>query len=165
MTCCFVSRQAYSITQTDLRLSLLPVCFQSAGITGVYHHAWLQHASLNCFLCLTIQLWEKWTCMNIQHLRDWCRKGWWDGTAGKNTDCSPKGPEFKFHNHITTWWLTTTHNEIWCPLLVRLKTATVYLRIINKSLDQNEQGLSEQSGQEQAGPTRACWVDQRDQRS
>ena len=29
----------------------------------------------------------------------------------------------------TTWWLTTTRNEIWCPLLVRLKTATVYLGI------------------------------------
>jgi hypothetical protein len=30
----------------------------------------------------------------------------------------------------TTWWLTTTHNEIWHPLLVRLKTTTVYLCII-----------------------------------
>jgi hypothetical protein len=35
----------------------------------------------------------------------------------------------------TTWWLTTICNEIWCPLLVCLKTATVYLHIIiNKSL-------------------------------
>jgi hypothetical protein len=33
------------------------------------------------------------------------------------------------------WWLTTIHNEIGCPLLVCLKTATVYLHIIiNKSL-------------------------------
>jgi hypothetical protein len=33
-----------------------------------------------------------------------------------------------------TWWLTTIHNEIWCPLLVCLKTATMYLYIIiNKS--------------------------------
>ena len=35
----------------------------------------------------------------------------------------------------TTWWLTTTHNEIWLPFLVHLKTATVYLCIIiNNSL-------------------------------
>jgi hypothetical protein len=26
----------------------------------------------------------------------------------------------------TTWWLTTICNGIWCPLLVCLKTATVY---------------------------------------
>jgi hypothetical protein len=32
----------------------------------------------------------------------------------------------------TTWWLTTIRNEIWHPLLVCLKTATVYLHIINK---------------------------------
>ena len=35
----------------------------------------------------------------------------------------------------TTWWLTTIHSEIWLPLLVHLKTPTVYLDIIiNKSL-------------------------------
>jgi hypothetical protein len=40
----------------------------------------------------------------------------------------PKVPE-------TTWWLTTICNEIRLPLLVHLKTATVYLNIIiNKSL-------------------------------
>jgi hypothetical protein len=33
----------------------------------------------------------------------------------------------------TTWWLTTIRNETWCPLLVCLKTATVYLHIRNKS--------------------------------
>ena len=38
-------------------------------------------------------------------------------------------------NPTTTWWLTTTRNEIWCPLLVCSKTATVYLCVIlNKSL-------------------------------
>jgi hypothetical protein len=30
------------------------------------------------------------------------------------------------------------HNEIWCPLLVCLKSATVYLRYINKSLKKSE---------------------------
>ena len=34
-----------------------------------------------------------------------------------------------------TGWLTTIRNETWCPFLVCLKTATVYLHIIiNKSL-------------------------------
>jgi len=32
----------------------------------------------------------------------------------------------------TTWWLTTICSEIWCPLLMCLKTATVYLYRINK---------------------------------
>jgi hypothetical protein len=36
----------------------------------------------------------------------------------------------------TTWWLTTTRNEIWHPLLEHLKAATVYVCIIiNQSLD------------------------------
>ena len=34
----------------------------------------------------------------------------------------------------TTWWLTTIRNEIWRPLLECLKTASVYLHIINKYL-------------------------------
>jgi hypothetical protein len=38
----------------------------------------------------------------------------------------------------TTWWLTTIRNEIWCLLLGCLKTATVYLHIINKSLKKNK---------------------------
>jgi hypothetical protein len=48
--------------------------------------------------------------------------------VGKSTDCSSKGHEFKIR--ATTWWLTTICNKIWCPLLVGLKTATVYLDII-----------------------------------
>jgi hypothetical protein len=40
----------------------------------------------------------------------------------------------------TTWWLTTIHNEVWRPLLVCLKTATVCLHItINKSLKKDTQ--------------------------
>jgi hypothetical protein len=34
--------------------------------------------------------------------------GWRDGSAVKSTDCSSRGPEFP----VTTWWLTTTYNEI-----------------------------------------------------
>jgi hypothetical protein len=37
--------------------------------------------------------------------------GWQDGSVGKSTDCSFKGPEFK-SQQLTTWWLTTTCNEI-----------------------------------------------------
>ena len=51
--------------------------------------------------------------------------GWGDGSAVKSTDCSSEGPEFKFQQ-------PTICNEIGCPLLVCLKTATVYLHIINK---------------------------------
>ena len=51
-------------------------------------------------------------------------------SAGKITDCSYESPEFKFqHPHGGS---ETTHNEILHPLLVCLKTATVYLHTINK---------------------------------
>jgi hypothetical protein len=49
----------------------------------------------------------------------------------KSTDCSSEGPEFK-----------SQQPSIRRPLLVYLKTATVYLYIkINKSLSWSEQGL------------------------
>ena len=74
-------------------------------------------------------------------------QSWWDCSAGKSTDCSSDGPEFKSQQPHDA----TTHNEIWHPLLVYLKTATVYLFIIiYKSLGQSEQGLSEWGWQEQA---------------
>ena len=57
-------------------------------------------------------------------------RGWWDGSVGKSTRLFFQRSEVQIP--ATTWWLTTTHNEIWCPLLVRLKTSTVYLHIINK---------------------------------
>jgi hypothetical protein len=58
--------------------------------------------------------------------------------VGKSTDCSSEGPEFKSQQPVT-WWLITTRNEIRCPLLVCLKSATVYLFIIiNKSLRERE---------------------------
>jgi hypothetical protein len=37
--------------------------------------------------------------------------GWRDGSAGKSTDCSSEGPEFK-SQQPHGGWLTTTHNEI-----------------------------------------------------
>jgi hypothetical protein len=56
--------------------------------------------------------------------------GWWDGSVGKSTRLLFWRSRVQIP--ATTWWLTTTHNEIWCPLLECLKTATVYLHIINK---------------------------------
>jgi hypothetical protein len=44
----------------------------------------------------------------------------------------------------TTWWLTTTRNEIWRPLLVCLKSVSGYLCIIIKCLGQSEADQSEQ---------------------
>jgi hypothetical protein len=42
-----------------------------------------------------------------------------------------------------TWWLTTTRNEIWCPLLECLKTATVYInKLIFKKKKEKENELS-----------------------
>jgi hypothetical protein len=42
----------------------------------------------------------------------------------------------------TTWWPTTICNEIWYPLLVCLRTATVHLHIIiNKSFLKEDIGL------------------------
>ena len=38
----------------------------------------------------------------------------------------------------TTWWLSTICHELWLPLLECLKTTTVYLHIISKSLKINK---------------------------
>ena len=39
-------------------------------------------------------------------------EGWWDGSAGKNTDCSSERSWVQIP--ATTWWLTAICNEIWC---------------------------------------------------
>ena len=91
----------------------------------------------------------------------WVRKSWWQEWV---TDQSfvPDGSQLNNERHRagemaqrvraltaprkswvqipeTTWWLTTTHIEIWHPLLVLLKSATVNLCIIiNKSFLKNE---------------------------
>jgi hypothetical protein len=57
-------------------------------------------------------------------------KGWWDGSVGKSTRLFFQRSGVQIP--ATTWWLTTICNEIWLPLLECLKTATVYLHIINK---------------------------------
>jgi hypothetical protein len=59
-------------------------------------------------------------------------RGWWDGSEGKSTRLLFWRSRVQIP--ATTWWLTTICNEISRPLLVFLKTATVYLDVINKSL-------------------------------
>jgi hypothetical protein len=57
-------------------------------------------------------------------------RGWWDGSVGKSTRLLFRRSGVQIP--ATTWWLTTICNEIWLPLLECLKTATVYLHIINE---------------------------------
>jgi hypothetical protein len=56
-------------------------------------------------------------------------RGWWDGSAGKSTDCSSEGPKFKSQQpHGGSQPSVVTYDTLfWC-----LKTATMYLHIINK---------------------------------
>jgi hypothetical protein len=57
-------------------------------------------------------------------------QGWWDGSAGKSTQLLFRRSGVQIP--ATTWWLTTTRNEIRLPFLECWKTVTVYLHIINK---------------------------------
>jgi hypothetical protein len=60
---------------------------------------------------------------------------WRDGSVVKShlSDCSSGGPEFKSQQpHGGSQ--PSICNEIGCPLLVCLKTATACLRIINQSI-------------------------------
>ena len=57
--------------------------------------------------------------------RDRKFRGWRDGSVVKIAL-----PEVQFP--VTTWWLTTIWNGIRCPLLVCLKTATVYSLTLSK---------------------------------
>jgi hypothetical protein len=53
-----------------------------------------------------------------------CSGGWRDGSEVKSTDCSSKGSEFKSQQ-------SHGGSHPFVPLLEYLKTATVYLHIIN----------------------------------
>jgi hypothetical protein len=67
--------------------------------------------------------------MLFNNVSAWC---WRDGSVGKSTRLLFWRSRVQIP--ATTWWLTTICKEIWLPLLVRLKSATVYLHIIiNKS--------------------------------
>jgi hypothetical protein len=66
------------------------------------------------------------------HLKDIFKilSGWWDGSVGKSTRLLFRRSRVQIP--ATKWWLTTICNKIWRPLLECLKTATVYLPIIDK---------------------------------
>ena len=70
------------------------------------------------------------------------RKGWRDGSAAKCTYCSSRGPEFKSQQAHGG----SQPSVMGCPLLVRLKTATVYLFIIINKIFGPERAGQEQSG-------------------
>jgi hypothetical protein len=56
--------------------------------------------------------------------------GWRDGSVGKSTDCSSKDPEFKSQQPHDGSQPSVMRSD--ALFLVCLKTATVYLHIINK---------------------------------
>jgi hypothetical protein len=67
---------------------------------------------------------------NLHFIKNRWIGGWWDGSGVRAPNCSSKGPKFKSQQPHGGSQPPVT--EIWCPLLERLKTATVYLHIINK---------------------------------
>jgi hypothetical protein len=67
----------------------------------------------------------------ITFVKDWYNWGWRDGSAVKSIDCSSEDPEFKSQQpHDGS---QPSVMRAYPPLLGCLKTATVYLHIINKS--------------------------------
>jgi hypothetical protein len=83
--------------------------------------------SLTCLICYYLSLVFDHCDWNFQ---DFNTGGWWDGSVGKSTRLFFRRSGVQIP--ATTWWLTTIHNELWLPLLECLRTATVYLHIINK---------------------------------
>jgi hypothetical protein len=73
---------------------------------------------------------QTWSFLAFSLTWKWEEGGWWDGSVGKSTWLLFRRSRVQIP--ATIWWLTTICNEIWLPLLVCLKTATVYLHIINK---------------------------------
>jgi hypothetical protein len=92
--------------------------------------------SMWLFGCLNVSVYHVWSRVHRSERRyciPWIRiscRGWWDGSVGKSTRLLFWRSRVQIP--ATTWWLTTIRNEIWLPLLVCLKTATVHLHIINK---------------------------------
>jgi hypothetical protein len=58
---------------------------------------------------------------------------WGTGEMAQGLRALTALPKVLIQIPATTWHLTTICNEIWCTLLECLKTATLYLHIINKS--------------------------------
>jgi hypothetical protein len=110
----------------SLPLEDASLCFVDIKLTRTGHVAWTltPFGRLVGDSCAAVQA----TLYTATHHS--IRKGWWDGSVGKSTRLLFQRSGVQIP--ATTWWLTTIRNKIWCPLLVCLKTATVYLHIINK---------------------------------
>ncbi|EDM01797.1 rCG30256 [Rattus norvegicus] len=83
----------------------------------------LQEISCSQGLCSVVKI------DSVDYLPPWTRRalrlevsGWIDGSVVKSTDCSSRGPEFKSQQPRGV----SQPSVIRCPILVYLKTATVY---------------------------------------
>jgi hypothetical protein len=105
------------------------IVFQNLGGRG--SHRWISVSSRSAWS-------TKWVPKNLELYNEIPVskrkvKGWRDGSAVvKSTDCSSEGPEFKSQQPHGGSQLSIMRPDP--PLLGCLKTATVYLCIINKSL-------------------------------
>jgi hypothetical protein len=79
----------------------------------------------NDFKTKSNDTWFYLTIKTCKSNRNYEKGDWGDGSAVKSTDCSSRGPKFN-SRQPHGGWLTITCNGIRCPLLVCLKTATVY---------------------------------------
>jgi hypothetical protein len=100
-----------------------PLSSYIAGITGWCHQG--HQACITFILTYTERLIFQFLLFSLKHKKIWGLERWLSGHWLLFQRSWVQIP-------ATTWWLTTTRNEIWSPLLVYLKTATVCLHIINK---------------------------------
>ena len=123
----------YKLRQPTLRRQYIQVQVESISwwmhkspLQDLWGPKWPAHmANLNTGHFLLLLFWV--------HTEDIFKElswGWRAGSAVKNTERSSEGSEFKSQQPLG--WFTTIHNKIWHLLLECLKTATVYLHIINK---------------------------------
>jgi hypothetical protein len=123
---------ALTLAWIDSSCLRIPKChvMASTAVVTVVLCLWCPQPVLVCFtwvhafnFTITIYLGKDFVCLKII-------LGWKDGSAVKSTHWLLfQRPPVQFP--ATTWWLTTICNGIRCPLLVCLKTATVYSYTIN----------------------------------
>jgi hypothetical protein len=121
---------------------LCSVCFNSTEVDIHYLHMARRTYPSKCSKTEGFKKFHSFQWLR-QKDQEFKARDWWDGSAGKRTDCFSKGSEF------ITWWLTTTRNEIW------RHSYSVLIYVKNKSLSWSEQGLIEWGGPERAGLTGA----------
>ena len=119
---------------------IVEVCSQNNRLNhgnkrGELHYPGLSHGKIFWPLARTAQGWkqraESFYILNFSLFQRIC----WAGGMAQRVTALTALLKVLSSNPTPTWWLTTTCNKIWRPLLVCLKTATVYLCIlINKFL-------------------------------